>query len=121
MRRRDESGAAVALALGLVALLVLVAAVALGVTALVAGHRKAQAAADLAALAAASSLREGADPCAEAHEIAAANEASVTSCAVQGQTVSVSVVVQIALLGERELRARARAGPSEVGTLPAGY
>lgn len=109
----DEEGFAVVLVLGLVAVLTMLALVAGGVVALVATQRKVQAAADLAALAGAVDLRDGRDPCAGATEIAAANGAVLRSCAVAGRVVAVTVVVATSpLLGGRELRARARAGPS---------
>jgi len=112
--RRDESGVAVVLALGLVALLVLVGAVGVAVVGLVAAHRQAQAAADLAALAGAEAARAGGEPCAEAARIAAANRADLRDCAVDGAVVEVEVAVVVDLAGSRGLSARARAGP--VGT-----
>lgn len=112
-RRRTEHGAAVVLVLGLVALLVTVACVAGGVVALLATHRKAQAAADLAALAGAHDLRAGRDPCRGVVSIAGANGAEVRECQVEGEEIRVQVFVRTsALLGSRELDARARAGPT---------
>lgn len=55
-------------------------------------HRSAQAAADLAALAAAGSLQSRAgQPCTVAGEVAVANGATITSCEVVGEHVLVVV------------------------------
>ncbi len=71
----------------------------------------AQAAADLAALAAASAVPAGsAEACERARDVAAAMGASVTACAVTGPDVTVQVSVR-AGLGVGEARAAARAGP----------
>jgi len=79
---------------------------------LVVGHRRAQAAADLSALAAASALGTAEDPCAAADAVAAANGASVESCG-SGQS-AVTIVVSVAgtalSLGGVRLHAEARAG-----------
>jgi secretion/DNA translocation related TadE-like protein len=88
---------------------------ALGVVgAIVVTHRRAQAAADLAALAGAAALIRGADPCARAAEVAAANGATLTSCV--GADAEVQVVVTVSgprgLGPAAELSAGARAGPT---------
>lgn len=75
-------------------------------SAVIARHR-AQAAADMAALAAAARLPAGADAaCGEASVIADAMEAGVADCVVQELDVVVSVTAGPA-------RAAARAGPAE--------
>lgn len=113
-RDGDQRGVAVVLVLGMVAVLMTLALVCGGVVALVVTHRKAQAAADLAALAGATDLQVGRDACAGVGRIAEANGALVESCAVRGSEVTVTVLVRTSpLLGGRELRARARAGPGE--------
>jgi secretion/DNA translocation related TadE-like protein len=83
--------------------------------AVIARHR-AQAAADLAALAAAGRLVDGADAaCAQAAVVASAMDASTTQCAVDGLDVVVGVDVSVRLgrLGVRPAHAIARAGPAE--------
>lgn len=111
-RRRDERGVAVVVAIGVIAVLVLVAAVGAGVVALVVAHRRAQVAADLAALAGAAALQRGADPCAAAEGIAGRQDALLTGCVVEGSDVVVATAVRVdPALGGTELPARARAGP----------
>ena len=113
MSRREECGSATPFAIACLGLLVLVAA-ALGMTtAMVRAHRQAQAAADLAALAAAGYVGRG-DPCAVGDGVAAANGARVTSCAVAGRDVRIRVEVEGPhWLGQQaDLGAEARAGPS---------
>ena len=78
---------------------------------LVVSHRRTQAAADLAALAAAASLDDGTDPCAAADSVATANGARLATCE---PTASGDVTVQVALTDPAtgiELEARSRAGP----------
>ena len=109
---RDERGAATVTALGLVALLVFVAAVSMGTTAIVLAHRRAQVAADLASLAAASALQSGDDPCAAAMQIADRHDATVTRCLVDGMSVVVATEVRLPpALGGHVVPARSRAGP----------
>jgi secretion/DNA translocation related TadE-like protein len=111
-RRRDEQGFAVVVAIGVVAMLVLVAAVCVGTAAIVLAHRRAQVAADLASLAAATALQRGADPCAAAASIAERHDAGLTRCVVDGPTVSVATAVVLPrVLGGDEMPARSRAGP----------
>ena len=84
-------------------------------SAVTARHR-AQAAADLAALAAAGRLAQGADAaCAHALAVAAAMQATVADCALDGLDVVVAVDVTAAMgrLGMGAARAVARAGPVE--------
>ncbi|WP_375154478.1 Rv3654c family TadE-like protein [Nocardia cyriacigeorgica] len=103
--------AALALA-GLLGLTVLVGQVGAGV---VARHR-AQAAADLAALAAAGALVYGAsDACAEGGDIARRMLMTIRACEVAEWDVVVTVEgkVPMGLLGDRTVRAMARAGPVE--------
>ncbi|MBV9832466.1 MAG: hypothetical protein JOZ82_12815 [Marmoricola sp.] len=84
--------------------------------AVVAAHRAAQAAADLASLAAAGALQDGRDACAVAAAVATDNRALLRGCDVQDWSVSVVVVSAARLpIGRVELPARSRAGPvSEV-------
>lgn len=85
--------------------------------AVVARHR-AQGAADLGALAAATSVMWGdGEPCERARVIVGRQEgaARMTSCALDGEDAVVSVVVDVRLgrWGVREATAQARAGPTE--------
>ncbi len=115
-RDRDEGGAAVVIALGLTALLVLVALVCGSLVALVATHRGVQGAADLAALAGATALRGGRDACAVAGEIAAAHRTQLRDCGVQGAVVAVVLEDRFEVGPVSEvLLARARAGPADAG------
>jgi len=103
-----------------------VAGVVLAGVAISARHRAATAA-DLSALAAASALQRAQlerDPspataaCATARGIAAANEATVDSCQVEGSIVEVTtsvaipVLASLGFLGLDSVSARARAGPA---------
>lgn len=116
---RGQAGAATVFGLALIALLTLVAAgsgVAVGA---LAGHRRAEAAADLAAVAGASAVQAGRDGCAAAGGTARANGARLAGCSIEGDDVVVSVEVGWAalqrLLGSvalPTLGARARAGPA---------
>jgi secretion/DNA translocation related TadE-like protein len=110
---RGQRGAASLLAVALLSVLLLVGAALGVVAAMVWAHRTAQAAADLSALAGAARLQENGDACGAAGRIAVANHASLTSCRVQGQQVTVEVMVSgPRWLGQAEdLSARARAGP----------
>ncbi len=111
--RVDEEGAGTLLAVALVGVLVLVTMAVGGVIGVVATHRTAQAAADLAALAGAAALQDGGDACGEAAAIARRNGARVQECGVDGWNVSVVVTADTARLpgGVLDLRARGRAGP----------
>ena len=80
---------------------------------LVTAQRRAQAAADLAALAGAASTQEGRDGCTEAERISTANGAALIACAATGRVVW----VQVRLPGPQwpgrrvDVTAEARAGP----------
>lgn len=112
--RREETGATTALTLSLIGVLVFVTIAVGGVVGVVGTHRRTQAAADLAALAGATALQDGADPCARASVIARRNGARLHGCRVQGSDVTVQVVADARLPGPPvELRARGRAGPAQ--------
>lgn len=123
---QDEDGVASVLVVGLTGLLVLLGLAAAFLVATVAAHRRVQAAADLAALAGATTLHSGgaggsavgaAGPCDAAGTIAAGNGARITSCRIEAS----DVLVTAALDGPRflrhswELTAQARAGPGGPG------
>jgi len=113
-RRRGDRGAATVLAVSFLAVLLLVGGALAVVDAMVVAHRTAQSAADLAALAGARALTEGADPCPAAAGLAADNGARLLSCSVTAREVSVEVTVPgPRWLGQpHDLTARARAGPT---------
>lgn len=111
--RRDDHGSATMLGVGLMLLLTLALAAGLLVVQVVATHRAAQNAADLAALAGAGQVQEGGAPCAAANSVAARNGAALTDCAQHDQEVWVTVQVSPGtFLGfDPAISARARAGP----------
>jgi secretion/DNA translocation related TadE-like protein len=117
-RRDSERGAGTVLILGIIAAVLLLA---LGIAALGAAQNArgaAQAAADLGALAGATALRDGFDPCGTAGAAVARNGAEVASCEVLGGGV-VRVAATRAPAGVSgafggalgPARASARAGP----------
>lgn len=113
VRREAEEGAATVISVALCGLIVVVTLLVVGVTGLVATHRRAQAAADLAALAGATAAQEGRDACGRARHVALLNRARLARC----ETVHGDVVVEVvseapkALGSDYAMRARARAGP----------
>lgn len=115
--RDGQRGAATVLAVGLVGVLLTVTLVVAAGIALVVDHRRAQAAADLAALAGAQALAPGdggGSACGAAGSTAGANGARLVACTVVGRDVRVRVEVDgpdVAGLGA-SLVAEARAGPA---------
>ena len=115
----SQRGAATVLAVAMAGVLLLIGSATGVVGAIVVAHRRAQAAADLAALAGATALaggrvgHPGRDPCSAAAEVAEANGAALATCGVEGS----DVVVEVLLSGprwlgqDRDLVASARAGP----------
>lgn len=112
-RPRGERGAGTLLVVAMTGVLLFVGLALAGVAAVVLAQRTAQAAADLAALAAAGAVRSGADGCAAAEEVARANRARVEGCAVSGRTATITVLVRGPTLLSRpvDVTAQARAGP----------
>jgi secretion/DNA translocation related TadE-like protein len=109
---RDERGAGAVLAVAMMGLLVTVTIGVSGAVAVVAAHRGAQSAADLAALAGAGALQDGGDACGRAAAIAERNGASLRRCRVEDWDVRVEVTRTLRLPGTAmELAARGRAGP----------
>jgi secretion/DNA translocation related TadE-like protein len=106
-----ERGSASLLVVTMAGLLVFVGAALAGVTGLVVDHRRAQAAADLAALAGATVAE---DPCGAAARIAAANGDRLTACSPTGADVVVTVEVTSAAWPRRAvtISATSRAGPA---------
>ena len=120
---RPEEGSGTVLALTIIAALLVVTAVIAGLIGGVSANRRASAAADLSALAAADAYRgltEG-DPCAVAADLAERHGARLESCTFpdRPETVEVTVAVPVAgpmgVLGPTRVRARAGAEHPEEG------
>lgn len=113
--RDDDGAASVLLLIAMVAVICL--GLALGhVGGLFVGHRRAAAAADLAALAGATAHQRDQDACSAAARVADRNGSRLTRCRVQGDDVVVtcSSPVPRGVLGgllPEEMVGRARAGP----------
>ena len=113
---RGDRGAATAYAAVVIGVVLLLGCVLSVVAAVVVDLRRAQAAADLAALAGAVAAGTGQDACAAAGDVAEANGAALTSCTPAGREVALEVRVT----GPRWLGlaadpvAQARAGPASV-------
>jgi secretion/DNA translocation related TadE-like protein len=115
---KGEQGAGTVLAVAMIGIVVTVTVGTAGAVGVVAGHRRAQSAADLSALAGATTLQSGGDPCQRADAIAGRNGAELRRCQVDGAEVVVVVARSVRLPGlPMDLEARARAGPAE--NLPA--
>jgi secretion/DNA translocation related TadE-like protein len=113
-QHHDDRGSATVLVVAMAGVLVLLGAALSVVTAMVAAHRAAQSAADLAALAGARDVAAGRDGCARAAQVASANRARLTACSVSWRVVGVQVEVDGPhWLGQTaDLSGRARAGPA---------
>ena len=110
--KRGEQGAGTVLAVAMIGIVVTVTIGTSGAVGVVAGHRRAQSAADLSALAGATTLQNGGDACQSASAIAGRNGAELQRCQVDGTEVAVVVARTVRLPGlPMELKARARAGP----------
>ncbi|WP_232015608.1 Rv3654c family TadE-like protein [Tsukamurella paurometabola] len=109
-----EDGVATVLAAVMVAAIVVVAVMVVDVGAAVSARHRAQAAADLAALAGAASAIDAEEACAAAERLARANAGSLRACGVDGfdVTVRVGVPVSLSVFGSDEAVAVARAGPA---------
>lgn len=110
---REERGAVTALAVAMLGILILIAAALAVGEAMVVAHRRAQSAADLAALAAAEAIQHARDPCTAASEVATANGADLTGCTVETYDVTISATVTGPrwLGAHADFAAQARAGP----------
>jgi len=115
--QRPEEGSGTVLALTIIAALLVVTVVIAGLIGVVSANRRASAAADLSALAAADAYRgltEG-DPCAVAVDLAARHGAHLESCTFPNRpetvevTVSVPVAGPMGILGSARVRACAGA------------
>lgn len=112
-----EAGSGTVLALTIIAALLVVTVVIAGLIGVVSANRRASAAADLSALAAADAYRglTAGDPCAVAADLAERHGAHLESCTFpdRPETVEVTVAVPVAgpmgMLGPARVRARAGA------------
>ena len=114
MSRDSERGSATLVAVAMMAVLLTIAVGGTLVGSAVIGRHRAQSAADLAALAAATRIGSGPQSaCAWATSVATANHARLTGCSLEELDVVVTVEVAVALgrLGVRPALAAARAGP----------
>ncbi len=112
-RAGREDGVATVLGAVMVAAIVVVAVMVIDVGAAVSARHRAQAAADLAALAGAASAIDPEAACAAADRLARANTGTLRACGVDGfeVTVRVSIPVSLSVFGPGEAVAVARAGP----------
>ena len=106
-RSRGEDGGATVLVVATAGVLMFVMVGLAAVGGLVTAQRRAQAAADLAALAAAGAV--DADACSEGLRVARANAAVLDGCVVDGSEVRVTVSVAGPALPGRDVRVRAEA------------
>jgi secretion/DNA translocation related TadE-like protein len=119
--RGADSGVATVWAAIAVAALVAVLAAMLGLVAAVGGRHRAEAAADLAALAAAAqAVRGEAVACGRAARVATGTGGRLVLCRVRGgeAVVEVEVALRVAALGGVTARGRARAGPADPPLMP---
>jgi secretion/DNA translocation related TadE-like protein len=113
-----ERGSATIWLLGFSALVLAISCVAVLQTLAVLARHRADAVADLAALAGAQRIGLGTDPCAAARRVAGENSATLTACSTSldpaGRTGTIAIrlhsEVSLPLVGHRWVTARARAG-----------
>jgi secretion/DNA translocation related TadE-like protein len=109
---RTERGSVTPLAVVGISLFVLLSLLGSVVGGALVTLRRAQAAADLAALAGAVALQHGGDACAAAERSARLNHTRLSQCRLEGQVVAVRVIGVSPLLGrELMIHGDARAGP----------
>lgn len=114
--RLGEEGSGTVLALGIVAVLLIMTVTVAGLIGVVSANRRASSAADLSALAAADAYRGLApgDPCEVAKEWAVKNGARLEACIFPDRPETVEVTVAVPVSGPMSVlgpaRARARAG-----------
>lgn len=109
----DDRGSAAVVAVVVAALLGVLACVAASLAGLVVAQRRAAAAADLAALAGATSVRSARDPCTPARVVAERNGGQLARCVVTGSEVTVTVTRGVSpwFGPEFDVHSDARAGP----------
>jgi len=115
---RDEGGFAVPVTVALTGLVLVVTLIGAAMGRVLVDQRRAAAAADVAALAAATALQLGTPACPAAERSAGRNGAELVGCAVTGEEVQVRVLVASPSLLGRVVRvaATAHAGPAESST-----
>lgn len=122
--RAHERGAGTVLVLGIAAVVLLLGLAVAALGAAQQARGTAQASADLGALAAATSLRAGFDPCVTARATVERNHGRLVEChAEEGGVVAVTVRRASAGLpgwGTRDALARSRAGPRPAAPLDGG-
>jgi secretion/DNA translocation related TadE-like protein len=111
---RSESGTTTVLVVVLIGVLAAGAVVIGALGGALVDHRRVEAAADLAALAAAGARLAGDEACTAARSVARRNGGTLVDCVVAGDVVLVRVVRQTSVLPGRKLTltGRARAGPA---------
>lgn len=92
---RDERGSGTLLVVGGMSLVMVIAGVALVLTAYIAAQHAAADAADLSALSGAAAHGRGEDPCAAAREVARANGVTLSTCRVSGDSFDFVVRVGV--------------------------
>jgi secretion/DNA translocation related TadE-like protein len=118
-RGTDQRGVAAPMVVTFTGLLLVLSLLGAGLCRLLVDQRRASSAADLAALAGATALQEGGDPCTAAAESAQHNAAELVGCTVAGEQVTVRACVRSpglhGLLGAMvravPVEAEAHAGP----------
>ena len=112
----QQCGSGTVLLLGLVAVILILAVALAALGAAHQGRVQAQTAADLAAIAAATALRDGYPACDIAGQLLARNKAQLLTCTTENHgVVRVTATVEPALFGGwilRPAQGRARAGPA---------
>ncbi len=113
-RDRGECGSSTLFGVFVIGVLTLFTTTCVGIGGIVVAHRKAQSAADLGSLAAATALQQGRAPCAAGADVVRRNGGRLLGCRVRGESVLLRVDVATArILGRvRHTAASARAGPS---------
>lgn len=110
----DERGAVTALVVVVAGLLVVATGAAVAGAQVLVAHRRAGAVADLGALAGAVAAQQGQAPCAAVLRLVERHpQAAVSGCAVTGESVRVTVTMDLGVLAGRRVAvtAQAHAGP----------
>lgn len=113
LRRRDETGAATGITIGVAALVLCAALAAVTVARVLVAHREAAALADLGSLAGAVAVQHGRDGCLAAREHVRRAGAGAVECRTTGERVRLVVRVELGRVLGRQVgvTARAHAGP----------
>lgn len=112
-RCRGDDGSATLFGVFVIGVLALFTLACVGIAGIVVAHRRAQSAADLGSLGAATAIQRGQPPCPTAADVVRRNGGRLTGCRVQGETVILQVEVStVRIFGQvRRTAASARAGP----------